>query len=938
MRNLRPILLYGGQIGIREEEIGLKKLRLAGILAAVLMVQGYLFSTPLLQEKDSSDIQKQKVAIRGTVSSSDGIRLVNAEIRIDGTNWVARTDENGSFSFEGLPREMLVLVVSCPGFQTKRVPMSRETAGSELIEVRLDLEQQEYDVTASPSMPRLMDVSRSIGLIGVAPSQIETLPFLGDRDLFRSFQLIPGISATNESSSGLFVRGGTPGQNLVLFDGFTLYEVDHFFGVFSSLNNKAIKSITLHKGGFGSRYGNRLSSVVDIQGNSGRSRVPAIGGGINFLSFDGYADVPLGSRGAIMFAGRKSFQSPFSDRILETYSDADSSKNPAGRGFGGFATDPETSFWDANARVNYELSPNQKIVFSFYMGDDKLDNSRDVTLVSQEFLAGDPNASSTEGRINNRIDWGNTGLSASWQENWSNNFFSTITLAYSRFFRDFDRNSIFFTEDESDPLDFPRFSLTGGSAEHNRLEDYTVRFHNYLGLSPQHVLEFGAEATRNQTRYNFAFRDEIALLDKSIRGWSYGVYVQDTWNPTPRLSLVPGARLNYFEETQKFYPDPRISASFNITNHFRLKAAGGKYHEFTRRLLREDPLQGDQSFWLLSDGDTIPVGSSIQATAGGSYETPGLLVDVEGFWKDLKGLSEFGAMRWRRGQPPEDIDLNDRFFTGTGKSRGVEILFQKKTGMNTGWVTYTLAETEYSFPDISSTPFPASHDSLHEFKLVDSHRWNNFTFSGNWVYGSGKPYTMPIGVDEIILPNEQIWEIVILGEKNSVRLPPYHRLDLSLTWHFWAGETSRANAGFSVFNVYDHKNVWRKEFDVVNGDLIETDVNYLGLTLSAFVNIDLNSGSPGDQEGPIAFVSAAGAGSSGKAKEKKEKVFDFLGTVKSMTSNELIVETKWGVRKLQIDDATITGAPSYEPGTPVHVYYLQRGENLIVTMVVRKIS
>jgi hypothetical protein len=398
--------------------------------------------------------------------------------------------------------------------------------------------------------------------------------------------------------------------------------------------------------------------------------------------------------------------------------------------------------------------------------------------------------------------------------------------------------------------------------------------------------------------------------------------------------------MSYLDQNQKYYADPRLSVSFDVTNRFRLKAAGGQYHQFSNRLIREDPLQGDRAFWMLSDGDVFPVGRSLQAIAGGSYHTRDFLVDIEGYWKDLDGLTEFGSMRWRKGERPEGIDLSDRIFQGTGEAMGVELLFQKKTGLNTGWVSYSLGRTEYLFPDISENRFPASHDSTHEFKIVDSHRWKSFTFSGNWVYGSGKPYTKPIGVDEITLPNEQIWEIVILGEKNSYRLPAYHRLDLSATWHFWSGETTRANTGVAIFNAYNNKNIWRKEYDPIDGELFETDVNYLGLTISAFLNFDLNSGQEASGAGPISFAGAGATGSSStpSKKTKKEKVYDFHGTVESMTTKELVVDSKWGLRTLQIDDATITGAPSFDQGTPVHVYYLQRGEDLIVTMVVRVVS
>jgi hypothetical protein len=457
-------------------------------------------------------------------------------------------------------------------------------------------------------------------------------------------------------------------------------------------------------------------------------------------------------------------------------------------------------------------------------------------------------------------------------------------------------------------------------------------------LGTQHALEFGAEATQNQIDYHFNFRDDIALFDQSSHGGYYAFYLQDTWHPFPKLSLTSGIRGTYFDGSSRFYGDPRLSIIYHWTDRLRLKGAGGIYHQFVNRLVREDPLQGDQDFWMLSDEDLVPVGSSTHVIGGGSYETDSFLFDVETYWKDLEGLSEFAAFRWGRGRNPADVDLSDRFYSGTGKAKGVEFLAQKKFGQNTGWITYTLGSVDHMFPDISTNFYPASHDSTHEFKIVDSHTWKNFTFSGNWVFASGKPFTEPQGVEEIVLPNERIVELVTLGEKNTSRLPSYHRLDLSATWHFWMGETNKANAGVSIFNAYNNKNVWRKEYDVYEGELIETDVNYLGLTISAFLNVDLSVPSLSQLAGPISSKKSSSKDQESEKKKKKEKIYDFKGTIESIGTNELKINTKWGPKTLIIDDATIKGAPGYDPGTPVHVYYVSRGDQFIVTMVVRVIE
>jgi hypothetical protein len=262
-------------------------------------------------------------------------------------------------------------------------------------------------------------------------------------------------------------------------------------------------------------------------------------------------------------------------------------------------------------------------------------------------------------------------------------------------------------------------------------------------------------------------------------------------------------------------------------------------------------------------------------------------------------------------------------------------LAQKKFGRNIGWFTYTLGHVDYLFSEISSRKFPASHDSTHELKIVDSYRWKNLTFSGNWVYATGKPYTEPSGVFEVDLPfGNRTIQLVELGAKNALRLPSYHRLDISASWDFYTGETSRATAGVSVFNAYNRKNVWRREFDVVQDEIVSTDVNYLGTTISAFINVDFSmapmAGNRSQDDGKKAATRPR--------KGKKEKVYNFYGTLKSMDSRSLVVDSKWGTESFVMTDSSIKGAPDYDPGTLLHVYYQEQDIGNVVTMVVRKVD
>jgi outer membrane receptor for ferrienterochelin and colicin len=884
-------------------------------------------------------------SVKGTVTVAGDTRLPGVEVAVQGTPFSTTTDESGEYLLRGMPAGQYMLTFSMPKFIEQNLTLTIESGKTTVLDVMMELENLEVEITVRPDSPELMNASKNIGVVEAIPSQVAALPSLGEKDILRSLQLMPGLSASNESSSGLYVRGGTPDQNLTRFDGFTLYDVDHFFGVFSAFNVNAVDNVTLYKGGFDSRYGGRLSSVADMIGKSGRNNALSFGGGASFLSVNGYLDVPLGSRGAFSFAARRSFQTPFSNRIRDTYSDNSPTGGGGNRGFLGFTTEPDSYFYDINARATYEVTSKDSLVFSFYNGRDFLDNSRNIAF---QIPVLDSNSlvesfDDVEGSILNLTEWWNTGVSANWIRNWNDNYFSRLTVAHSLYDKRYDRSTDFkVTEDVQDDLlveeaDERRLRLAAGSSEENDLTDYTLRFDNFLNLGTDHSLGFGAEAIWNEVNYNFSFRDDIALFDRASKGAQVAFYLQDTWVPFPRFSITPGIRGTYYELTKKTYADPRLAVMYRVSDGFRVKAAGGAYRQFTNRLNREDPLQGDQNFWVMADDDLIPVSSATHVIAGASYETSGYLFDVEVYRKNLSGLSEFATLRPRGTglQDSQDLDLSQRFFTGTGRAEGVEILAQKKFGRNIGWVTYTLGYVDYLFSDISKDPFPASHDSTHELKIVDSYRWKNWTFSGNWIYATGKPYTEATGAFEVPLPSgDRTIQLVELGEKNALRLPSYHRLDLSASWNFYSGETSRATAGVSVFNVYNRKNVWRREYDVVQNEIISTDVNYLGLTISGFVNVDF---SMAPMAGNRSQTDSKKPGAKPK-KGKKEKVYNFYGTLKSMDSRSLVVDSKWGTESFVMTDSSIRGSPDYAPGTLLHVYYVEQDIGNVVTMVVRKVE
>jgi ferric enterobactin receptor len=310
--------------------------------------------------------------------------------------------------------------------------------------------------------------------------------------------------------------------------------------------------------------------------------------------------------------------------------------------------------------------------------------------------------------------------------------------------------------------------------------------------------------------------------------------VQDTWIPSARLVIAPGARVTQYDVTSAAFVEPRLSANYQLTSRLQLKGGYGTYHQVANRIQQEDLSQGDREFWVLADGQNVPIARSWQVAAGGSYETEGFLVDVEVYHKGLDDLTMF-APRLVGGQPPEAGA--SYLYYGSGTARGLEALFQKKFGVQTGWISYTLSKVEQRFPSLEADPFPASHDQRHEVKITDSVKLGAWTIGATWAFGSGRPYTPAQGIESVEIGDIGITvDRITYGAKNSATLPPYHRLDVSAQGDFRAWGM-KSTIGVTAFNVYDRQNVWYRTYQTFGGSGAANDVTFMGRAFNLFYRI-----------------------------------------------------------------------------------------------------
>ncbi len=804
---------------------------------------GVQYGTVLVDDQPVNTSKYRTVSHRNfnlsgkVIDKANGEALAFATVAIVGTNYGAVTNADGFFTLLNIATDTLMLTIQYVGYNTSEVPI-KDIVDQEPLVIELGISDQllqEVVVRASSLDNQMISATERISHISISPEALGALPSMGEKDIFRSIQLLPGVSGTNEASSGLFVRGGTPDQNLIVLDGFTVYHVDHFYGFFSAFNPNAIKNVQLHKGGFESKYGGRLSSVMELTGKTGNQNRVSGGAGVGAISANGFLEVPIGEKLNFFLAGRRSYTdiitSGIYNDVFDLYNNESSTttnnqtpNGPTRRGGRGAnqqeETEPTFFFYDANAKLSFRPNARDVISLSYYSGKDDLDNSR---VTNNSFENGNGELTTIDTDVIDLLQWGNIGSSLRWARQWNDRFYSNAVTSFSNYFSDRDRISDV-TIDRADSVNTRRI----GVVEVNDLFDYSFAVNNEYLIDQFHTLEFGGQTVFNDISYEFIVNDTINLIEERNKGVQAAFYLQDTWEVNPRLTMTGGLRSTYFDVTNKLYLEPRLSASYALSKRWKLKAAWGHYYQFVNRIVREDVSEGSRDFWLLADDQNSPVSFSRHLIGGISYETNGWLFDVEVYDKSLDGIVEYSNRQ--AAAALADLEDANYFFEGTGVARGVEWLIQKKTGNYKGWISYTIGEVVHDIPGISDDPFYALHDTRHEINFVNTYEIGRWEFGATWVYGTGKPYTAPYGEYQLTTLDGVTYNYISVGAKNSFRLPDYHRMDLSANYKFKIGETGSGQVGLSLFNLYDRTNTWYKEFLIEEEEVVETDVNLIGFT------------------------------------------------------------------------------------------------------------
>jgi ferric enterobactin receptor len=765
---------------------------------------------------------------------SSGEALPSANIYVKGTTIGTSTNTDGYFTLLKVPADTSTLIVQYIGYEKSEVFLTPKSVKKNLIIEIVPQMQALQNVTVTAYRDDIVFARKAeISTIKLTPKKLENLPSLGEKDIMRSFQLMPGISASNESSSGLYVRGGTPDQNLVLYDGFTVYHVDHLYGFFSAFNSNALKDVQLYKGGFESKFGGRLSSVTEITSKEGNQKSFNAGADLSLLSMNFYAEVPVGKKFSSFIAFRRSYKGALYNKIFDKFNTTTST--PIMQGMGGrFSQNQQVTsyFYDLNGKFTYRPGDKDIISLSIFNGTDKLDNSSSSDIPSFGQSGSNLSMSSTD-----LTRYGNVGSSLKWSRKWNSKLYGNTILSYSNYYshRDRTQNGTVIDANNESKAD------KNGILENNNLKDYSFKSDYQWDVTDFNQIQFGGFATHYDIKYNYAQSDTATILNRNKQALLGGIYLQSKLKFfNNKMQLLPGIRSSYFEITKKTYFEPRASVSYNLTDKITLKAAYGKYYQFANRVTREDILSGSKDFWVLSDGNSVPISSAVHYVAGITYESKNYIFSAEGYYKKIYNLTEYSL---RINASPMGMNYDENFFNGYGFSKGIEFLAQKNSGNFNGWISYTLGKAMNHFDVYSNTYFPANQDVTHEFKIVGLYNYRRWNFSANWIFATGRPYTAPSGAYSITLLDGSSKDYFTVTSKNSLRLPDYHRFDISVNYKLFLGSYDDKDRreigyiGFSIFNLYNHKNIWYKEYNIVNSKVIETNVTYLGITPNLTISL-----------------------------------------------------------------------------------------------------
>lgn len=693
-------------------------------------------------------------SINGFVrDAKNGEPIAYVNVILLNTQMGAATNDRGYYVINRVPPGDYVAVYSMLGYERREQTVVVKSNQTATLNVSLSQKAIEMDgVVVKTAERERFEREVEISTTTLSARQITALPTFAEADLFRTLQLLPGVVSRTDFSSQLYVRGGSPDQNLVLLDGVTVYNPFHLLGLFSMFNTDAVKEVEFITGGFPAEYGGRLSSVLNITNNEGNSKKFQGHTDISMLSVRATVEGPI-PRGSYLISGRRTYF----DQL-----------------FKGTRYDFPYYFYDVQGKINFDLNKNHRLTLSGFYGDDNLDY----------------NLASEEDDFNVGINWlwGNRTTSLKWRWLIRPTLYSEVLVTRSQFTLDLDLQLI--------------GSNTASLRLQNGIQDYSIKTDfNYFGING-HGIQFGAQQTWHDFLYSFTL-DEVSLFSYKNKPSLLALYAQDQWQFNDRFFMRAGARMEHYSLGNRTTFSPRLGFKYMLVSNFALKGSFGLYHQFLTTAASDNQNYNFIDLWFPLSANYKPLGS-IHYVGGFEWWLPfDCVLTTEAYYKTMSNLLELN-------ENGDAMNEDDDYFVGDGYATGAELMLKKTKGRLNGWASYSYAVTRRTIDGVTFYP---KHDRRHSLNLaLNLDLGKKWLLGAVFTYGSGMPYTPVVGkythydwdfagseLDEMIYNR--------LGEKNSYRYPVYHRLDVSLRRSFsFKGIT--CDPYLQIVNLYNRDNVF----------------------------------------------------------------------------------------------------------------------------------
>jgi len=782
-------------MSIKHIYILLRRSRLPMLFAFLLQI---LFS--------SQTFAQTRYTISGTVTDqASGEHLIGATIRDLKSGKGTVTNTFGFYSLT-LLADSAIIAIAYIGYRPEAFSVLLEKNVVQNVGMNENSVLKEVEIVAQRY--ERVEERVQMGRIDVPIQQIKNVPaFLGEKDVLKALQLLPGVSGGGEGQSGIYVRGGGPDQNLILLDGVPVYNVSHLFGFFSVFNPDAVKDVSLIKGGFPARYGGRLSSVIEINMKEGNENEFHGEGTIGLIASKLTLEGPIKKgKSSFIVSGRRTYIDILARPIIKAGFRAN-----GGDGVVGYFFD------DVNAKVNYRISPKDRVYLSFYTGKDKFYSNFGEKDIDYEdrFKAG--------------LGWGNITSALRWNHIMNPKLFANTTLTYSRYrfqtstgveSRELE-NGVVEAEDKFDLSYFSGIDDVAGKIDFDYLP------------SPDHYVRFGASTILHTFRPG-DFRSSFSSFESgsdtsnfsanyvqpNVRAAEFALYGEDDWKINSQWRINYGLHISGFAQSDKpyFSVQPRLNARYLFGQGWSLKAGFSTMRQYIH-LLTNETIGLPTDLWLpttkrVKPQDAWQTALGAAKTFGKDYEC-----SVEVYYKEMKNVIAF-----KEGSSLLQFqNWEDRVSQGNGTAYGAEFFVQKKTGKLSGWVGYTLSWATRQFKDINfGEIFPYKYDRRHDFEITGSYQFTKrFSLAASWVYSTGNAVTF--GNSRYLGPSNYSYEnylqeVTHTPERNNFRFPSYNRLDVGFDFTKKKRRYTRTWA-FGAYNAYNRKNPFFlfTDTDVVNG-------------------------------------------------------------------------------------------------------------------------